>query len=147
MKKGAVCAAVILAALLAGAVLAAPFVNDLTAKQTAEGLRALPLPEDTRLVETAYAAGKLTGNGNGMQYFGAVLLQSGLSLAELEAHYADCAQHDWECCVEPQADSAIRAVEHGSLRLDTSVSGEGYYIVYSWGSGLPFFQEFDLRGH
>ena len=71
----------------------------------------------------------------------------GLSLAELEAHYADCAQHDWECCVEPQADSAIRAVEHGSLRFDTSVSGEGYYIVYSWGSGLPFFQEFDLRGH
>ena len=70
-----------------------------------------------------------------------------LSLAELEAHYADCAQHDWECCVEPQADSAIRAVEHGSLRFDTSVSGEGYYIVYSWGSGLPFFQEFDLRGH
>ena len=147
MKKGAVCAAVILAALLAGAVLAAPFVNDLTAKQTAEGLRALPLPEDTRLVETAYAAGKLTGNGNGMQYFGAILIQSGCSLEELKMYYAGLAEDAWDCTVERQAGETIDMIEHAELTFKTNVSGNDYFIVYSWGDNDTIFHEFDLRGH
>ena len=146
MKKGAVCAAVILAALLAGAVLAAPFVNDLTAKQTAEGLRALPLPEDTRLVETAYAAGKLTGNGNGMQYFGAILLESPLTLEELDAYYAPYRADEWSCVVERQEGQEIRAVEHGGLSFSAPV-GERCYVVYSWGEGVELFALLDPRGH
>ena len=42
-----------------------------------------PLPEKTELIESISRAGKLTGNGNGMQYFGAILIRSDLSLEEL----------------------------------------------------------------
>lgn len=140
------CAAV-LAALLAVLLLSIPFVNDFAAKRIAEGLRSLPLPEGAELVETVYAAGKLAGSGNGMQYFGALLLRSELSLEELEAHYSHCAGRDWECCVEPQRGSAIQAIEHGGLRFDAPAADEGFYIVYAWGDGAPFFEDFDLRGH
>ena len=137
----------VLAALLAMLLLSVPVVNDLMAERIADGLRALPLPEGTELVETAYAAGKLAGSGNGMQYFGAILLRSGLSLGELKAYYSNYAGHDWECRVEPQQGGAIRVIEHGGLRFDAPAEGEGFYIVYSWGDGAPFFEEFDLRGH
>lgn len=147
MKKKLTYSMAALAALLIGLLLAAPLVNDWSARRTAEGLRSLPLPERTELVETASAAAKLTGSGNGMQFFGAVLLHSELSLEELEAHYSRYARHDWECCVERQSGAAVRAVEHGSLRFDADVSGDGFYIVYSWGDGVPLFRELDLRGH
>lgn len=54
--------------------LLAPVLNDGAAKRTAEEIADLPLPARSELVEIAYKAGKLTGNGNGMQYFGAILL-------------------------------------------------------------------------
>lgn len=147
MKRALGRGAIVLAALLAGLLLLIPAVNDLTAKRVADGLRALPLPEGTELVETVHAAGKLAGSGNGMQYFGAVLLRSELPLGELEAYYSNYAGHDWECRVEPQQGGAIRVIEHGGLRFDARAEGEGFYIVYSWGDGAPFFEEFDLRGH
>lgn len=147
MKKGLRCMAVLAAVLIAGVLILAPVGNDLAAKRTAEELRALPLPEGTELVETAYAAGKLMGSGNGMQYFGAVLLRSGLSLGELKAYYANYAGPDWEWCVEPQEGQAIRVIEHGSLSFDADVSGGGFFILYSWGGAPGFFSEFDLRGH
>ena len=36
------------------------------------------------LIESLSEAGRLTGNGNGLQYFGAVLIRSELSLEELD---------------------------------------------------------------
>lgn len=49
------------------------------------------------MIESLSQAGKLTGNGNGMQYFGAILIRSELSLEELETYVAnDGARGEYE---------------------------------------------------
>ena len=63
--------------------LTAPIVNDRIAEQTADKLADLPLPDHTEMLESVYEAGKLTGNGNGMQYFGAILIQSEIGRAHV----------------------------------------------------------------
>lgn len=130
--------------------IAAPFVNDNAARKTAKVLEHMPLPHDTELVETVYKAGKLVGNGNGMQYFGAILIRSELSLEELQEYYskyADPEQQEWECVVEDQKGKDVTIIEHGSLTFQTDIEGDKYYIVYAWGNNDSFFDEFDLRGH
>lgn len=134
------------AAAAAFFLLAVPAVNDRAAADTAKKLAALPLPEQTRYIERASLAGKLAGNGNGMQYLGAILIQSGLSLEELRAYYARYAEREWECVVERQTGRTIRAVEHGSLEFQTEIRGDDYFIVCSWGTGPGVFAELDLRG-
>lgn len=123
----------------------APVANDDAARKTAKALERLPLPSDTKLVETVYKAGKLVGNGNGMQYFGAILIRSELSLEELQEHYSNSAKR--ECVVENQRESDIAVIEHGKLTFQTNIEGDDYYIVYAWGDQVSFFNEFDLRGH
>ena len=66
------------------ALLATPFINDDVSKKTANELADLPLPGNTELIESVHESGKLVGNGNGMQYFGAILIKSDLSLEELK---------------------------------------------------------------
>ncbi len=75
-------------AVLALFLLLVPFINDCIAKQIEEKLCETPLPVDTEIVDSVSMAGKLAGNGNGMQYFGAVLLKSELSLEELDSYYS-----------------------------------------------------------
>ena len=83
MKKGCLTAALAVMLALLTLLAAAPAVNDRAAKKVAKDLEALPLPADTMRLETVYRAGKLVGCGNGMQYFGGMLLESGLPLEEL----------------------------------------------------------------
>ena len=107
----------------------------------------IPLPEETELIESLSQAGKLTGNGNGMQYFGAILIKSELSLEELDAYYSDYRRNEWEYLVEIQEGQSIDVIEHGELQFSEEIKGSGYYIVYSWGSGDSLLQELDIRGH
>ncbi len=119
-------------------------VNDLHAKKVADGLAALPLPENTRIAEQKSIADKLWGSGNGMDYFGALLLESELSLEELQAHYADSV-------VKKQSGQRIEVIEHGNYVFKTEVSSDGYYIVYALGGRnsplIELYAELDLRGH
>ncbi|MBD5541645.1 MAG: hypothetical protein HDR00_10745 [Lachnospiraceae bacterium] len=133
--------------LIIGLYILSPFMNNRAAEQVAEDLQSLPLPEKTELVEVQSAAGKLVGNGNGMQYFGAILIKSELSLATLETYYAGYAKEEWECIVEKQDNKAIQVIEHGNLNFETEINSGDFYIVYSWGSNDSIFNEFDLRGH
>lgn len=126
---------------------AVPIVNNNVAKKTAKELADLPLPENTEYIEDIYKAGKLVGNGNGMQYFGAILIKSELSLEELKEYYSAFAEHEWECVVEKQMGTEIKDIEHVKLAFKTDVDTEKYYIVYSWGDNNTFFHEFDIRGH
>lgn len=61
--------------------------NNCIADSVEKDLRAIELPENTRLVESVSIAGKMFGNGNGMQYIGVILVESKLSLEELEEYY------------------------------------------------------------
>lgn len=126
---------------------AAPIVNDHVAEKTVKELVDLPLPENTEYIESVCKAGKLIGCGNGMQYFGAILIQSELSYEELAAYYSNFAEHDWECVVENQVSAEIRIAGEGVTFFSTDVEGDNYYIVYSWGSNKTIFHGFDIRGH
>ena len=45
-----------------------PVGNDLIASRVTKSLRNTPLPDNTEIIEYTSKAGKLDGNGNGMQY-------------------------------------------------------------------------------
>lgn len=147
MKKVFVIIVITVVLFCLSILIAAPIVNDHVAKKTAKELSDLPLPADTELLESVYKAGKLVGNGNGMQYFGAILIKSELSLEELQEYYSEFAESEWKCIVENQTDTEIRMVEHKSLTFETDIEGDHYYIVYSWGENHTIFHELDIRGH
>ena len=120
-----------------------PIVNDNIAKKTAKEISDLSLPQNTEYIETVYKAGKLVGNGNGMQYFGAILIQSELTLNELKEFYLNRSN----CEVKQQTTSEIGIIEHGNLAFQTDINEDNYYIVYSWGTNSGIFHELDIRGH
>ena len=76
---------ILAAVVLIGSVISIPLINDHTAYKVEKTLCEIPLPEETELIESLSQA----GNGNGMQYFGAILIRSELSLEELDAYYSD----------------------------------------------------------
>ena len=146
---------VAIAVLLLFFALGIPIINNAIALGIEKDLKHIPLPADTVIVESTSVAAKLTGNGNGMQYFGAVLLKSALSLEELYDHYRPYRQGLSDCLVEPQTDAAIRPrgeYMHGAryLAFREPIEGEGYYILYSWGEAPSWLRELldtDMRGH
>ena len=137
----------LVAVVLIGGVISVPLINNYTAYKVEKALCEIPLPEETELIESLSQAGKLTGNGNGMQYFGAILIRSELSLEELDAYYSDYRRNEWEYLVEIQKGQSIEVIDHGGLQFSEEIKGSGYYIVYSWGSGDSLLQELDMRGH
>lgn len=146
---------VAIAVLLLFFAIGIPMINNAIALGIEKDLKRMPLPENTTVVESTSVAGKLTGNGNGMQYFGAVLLKSELSIDELYDHYRPYREGLNDCLVESQFDSAIRPrgeIMHGAshLAFRTDVQGAGYYILYTWGTRPDWARDLldtDLRGH
>ena len=137
----------LVAVVLIGGVISVPLINNYTAYKVEKALYEIPLPEETELIESLSQAGKLTGNGNGMQYFGAILIRSELSLEELETYYSDYRSNEWEYLVEIQEGQFIEVIEHKTLQFSEEIEDSGYYIVYSWGSGNSLLKELDVRGH
>lgn len=126
-----------------------PVVNDLHAKKVADELSVLPLPENTRIAEKLSVADKLWGNGNGMQYMGALLIESALSLEELEAFYSEIGPE--YCYVRKQDGKEITVTDHGKYGFKTDINSDDYYIVYALGKHdnfiIQLYSELDLRGH
>ena len=138
---------ILAAVVLIGSVISIPLINNHTAYKVEKALCEIPLPEETELIESLSQAGKLTGNGNGMQYFGAILIRSDLSLEELDAYYSRYRSNEWECLVKIQEGQSIEGIDHGTLQFAEEIKDRGYYIVYSWGSGNSLLDELDIRGH
>ena len=130
MKKVRI-SALIAIILLVGFLASVPVVNNLTAKGVEKELKEIPLPDHTEMVEALSKAGKLVGNGNGMQYFGAILLKSEKSLDELSIYYSQ--QSD--AIVKEQKTQEIGFLEHSRLSFKTNITdSEDYYIVYLFGT-------------
>ena len=138
---------ILVAVVLIGGVISISFINNNIAYKVEKELCETPLPEKTELIESISRAGKLTGNGNGMQYFGAILIQSELSLEELDAYYSGYRSNEWECLVETQEGQSIEVIDHETLQFSEEIKDSGYYILYSWGSGNSLLEELDIRGH
>ena len=127
-----------------------PIANNAIALGVENDLKSLPLPEKTELVESTSKASKMVGNGNGMQYFGAILIKSDLLPEELDAYYQTYRVGSFDCIIAGQLSNDILAIEHGDLAFRHNEYGVGYYIVYTWGSAPNWLQDWldtDLRGH
>lgn len=148
MKKLLKIICIIVAILPVLFMISIPIANDFSAVKTKNRLKNIPLPKNTQYVEAISKAGKLTGNGNGMQYFGAILIKSELSKEELSSYYSTYDEDDWYCSVEKQKGQQIVFIEHDTLLFKTDIPAEEqYYIVYTWGNGNDLFSELDIRGH
>lgn len=138
----------ILGALLLGFVISIPLVNDAYARGVESALRALPVPPGTVVEDSSSAAAKLVGNGNGMQYLGALRVSSTRSEQQLQDFYDE---------QEPVSRSRVSVIPAGGEVAEelarargvfTHPASDGLYIVYVWGDGPDwFFQTADLRGH
>ena len=82
-------------------------VNNRIAHGLEERLLEFPLPPETELLDSKAIAGKLSGNGNGMQYRGMLLLSSYLSEEELVAHYSELSDGELFVWVYPQKSQMI----------------------------------------
>ena len=114
---------ILAAVVLIGGVISIPLINNHTAYKVEKKLCETPLPEKTELIESISRAGKLTGNGNGMQYFGAILIRSDLSLEELDAYYSRYRSNEWECLVKIQEGQSIEGIDHGTLQFAEEIKG------------------------
>ncbi len=142
---------IIVCLILVMLIIGIPAGNDLIASRVSRSLRNTPLPNDTEIIDYTSKAGKLVGNGNGMQYFGAILIKSKLTLEALEIYYTQYRDNDWSFLVMKQESSQIELIEHGDLgfgSLKDTVDFSDYYVIYSWGSNNNnSLLNFDLRGH
>jgi len=131
--------------LLIGLAVSVPLVNDFSARNVENSLVEIALPENTQIVESLSKAGKLVGNGNGMQYFGAMLIKSELTREELSDYYS---QKNADIVVKEQKTQEIACAEHARLSFATQITDtENYYIVYLFGEGIALFAQLDFRGH
>ena len=124
-----------------------PIINNITAANVKNELLALPLPDNTELIDSVSKAGKLVGNGNGMQYFGAILIKTELSEKELATYYQQFAINEWNCIVERQTTKQIEMIENDTVSFNIAPDYDQYYIIYSWGESNFFLRDLDLRGH
>ena len=123
--------------------------NNCIAMEVEKEIKSLPLLERTNYIESISAAEKLVGNGNGMQYFGAMLIKSELSLEELDTYYSVYRENNWEYVVGYQTDGVIMDENWivGDLGFKSDIDSDDYYIVYSWGdTDVDFLSWFDIRG-
>ncbi len=129
------------------AVMSIPLINNFQAYKVKKELSDIPLPEQTQIVESISRAGKLSGNGNGMQYFGAILIRSDLSLEELKAYYSGYSKNERNGpFVEKQDSQKIDAVD-AQTEFATCIDSQDCYIVYLWGDNDSAILDLDIRGH
>ena len=62
-------------------------INNIVAKRMERQLLECELPPNSELIDSASIAGKILGNGNGMQYFGIILIKSEMNENELLQWY------------------------------------------------------------
>ena len=114
MKKILAIIGGIILVLVFGILFVIPVSNDYAAMKTAKRAVDIPLPKQTEYIESAYLAGKLTGNGNGMQYFGAILVKSDLSVDELAAYYRNFNDDSQEYNVERAQKRSVSLTSNSS---------------------------------
>lgn len=133
---------------MVGIIISIPFVNDFTADRIAKNIQEIELPDSTEYMEMFAKAGKLVGNGNGMQYLGGILIKSELSLQDLQSYYSQYAENEWEYIVAKQTSNELSFIQHGTVSFNSDIDDDSYYVVYSWGDAAgSIYRELDLRGH
>ena len=113
-----------------------------------------PLPENTALVDSVSVAGKLVGSGNGMQYMGAILIESRLTEEELRDYYCSDLDH---VEVRKQKTAKIDFINSGDYSFSGFFDDDGktYYSISCWdakrsetyGDFIACLLDLDIRAH
>ena len=145
-------AVIVLIVILFLLLVSTPIINNTIASNIEKTLVKTPLPDNTELCDSLYVAGKIKGNGNGMQFFGAILIKSSLSIDELDNYYAKYHYDEFSYIVAVQSDAEIskRVGAHKRITfpyLKNVDKYDNYYVVYTWGRSNYIFSDLDLRGH
>lgn len=116
---------------------AIPFINNAIALSEENYLKALPLPDGARLVSSVSAAGNLSGIHNGMQYYGAILVESDCSLEQITQHYSQHRRYPMDCMVADAASARIMLegmpLAEIEPAFDKAAVEDDWYLIYSWG--------------
>lgn len=132
--------------VLVGIPMTITLVNDAAARSVETTLLDLPLPEGAERIDSMAQAGKLIGNGNGMQYLGALLIRSDQTTDALQAFYD--AQVETDGLSIMVAPSGSPGTLDGAVGFLLQGAEPGTFDVWAWGEGPgSLFEEFDLRGH
>ena len=134
------------------------FTNDVIANMSERELLDIPLPEKTQLVESNSDAGKLYGNGNGMQYIGQLLVTTELTEEELWTYYIDYyGERNWEFLVKRQESPVIyEYISNKTFRNFDSTKNNYMIELVKFNPGTfkdyseSFFWkilDWDIRGH
>ncbi len=143
----------LLIALLPGTVCLA---NNHIAASLERRLLDVPLPQGTQLIESRAIAGKMMGNGNGMQWFGVLLIRSDLDAAALREWYGDQVSldaHKEEVYVSRQETPGIFGYGAPRFRKDSDYDGCYRVVLFrsvAAGAESSFWEailNMDLRGH
>ena len=126
--------------------------NNSIAEKIEKDLVSYELPTNTKLVDSISVAGKLTGSGNGMQYMGAILVDSDLSKDALKEHYSS--KFDY-IEVNEQKTVNLDFIQNVSFNADIESGDTTYYSIICWdddrremfGDFIPELLDFDIRGH
>ena len=126
--------------------------NNSIADKIEKDLVSYELPTSTKLIDSVSVAAKLTGNGNGMQYMGAILVDSDLSKEELKEHYSS--EFDY-IEVNEQETVNLDYIQSVSFDADIKLGDKTYYSIICWddnrsemfGDFISELLDFDIRGH
>lgn len=103
------------------------------------------------IVETKSVYGKLNGNGNGIQYFGAVLVRRDSAEAEDLDELIRWLGEDFEvveCCAQENSDITSKYLEHQTLKYKTAISPDDDFItIWFYNSYYPDSDQLDIAGH
>ncbi len=101
------------------------------------------------IIESKSVHGKLNGNGNGINYFGTVLIkaESEEKLAEL-LPLLDEEFGAVGYMLQPSSTVNTDLIEHVSIEYDhTFIEGETYYSIYYFNLSNEHSYPLDIRGH
>ena len=131
-------------------------VNNHIAKRMERQLLECQLPPNSEIIDSVSIAGKMQGNGNGMQWFGIILIRSEMNEVELSKWYdsrVNTEEKDDEIYVKKQETPEI--FEYRNYRFK-NYSGEDNCYQIQFLRNIPvgfessIWEEFlnnDLRGH
>ena len=148
-----ICAFVLMLVLSNAAIMLA---NNRIADQLEKKLLDYPLPLDTQLVDSISVARKISGNGNGMQYFGGILVGSDLSEDELYAHFEHCVDGiEGYAFVEVVPQESQMLFEYHDYWFDYWQTDQLNYRVGIWVMSVAGMEDnwveavlnMDIRGH
>ena len=104
--------------------------------------------EGFEILETKSVYGKLNGNGNGINYFSAVLIKADEDEVKALVQGLETEFEVAKYYLQEDIEIATIHNEHGRLEYETAIEeGETYYTVYVFESGIKGSNLLDPKGH